>query len=79
MRYESPEESFQKTVDDISTEKNVSNQQSPCSSRRQRSLNISSTKRYLEESITDSSFSKHQSASYKRNPLTIDLNDVNSD
>ena len=79
VRYESPEESLHKTVDDISAEKDISNLQSQRSSRRQRSLNISSIKRYLEESITDTYFSKHQSAGYKINPLTIDLNDLNSD
>ena len=65
VRYESPEESLHKTVDDMSTEKDISNLQSPRSSRRQRSLNISSIKRYLEESITNTYFSKHQSAGYK--------------
>ena len=35
VRYESPEEFLQKTEDDISTEKNISNLQSSCSSRRQ--------------------------------------------
>ena len=73
-----PEESLFKTVDDISTEKNISNLQSPRSSRGQRSLNISSIKRYLEESI-DTYFRKHKSPGYKTNPLTIDLNDLNSD
>ena len=69
-----PEESLLKTVDDISTEKDICNLQSPRSSRRQRSLiHISSIKRYLEESI-DTYFSKHQSAGYTSNPLTIDLN-----
>ena len=77
-RVRTPEESLFKTVDDISTEKDISNLQSPRSSRRQRSLNISSIKRYLEESI-DTRFSKHESAGYKKNPLTIDLNDLNSD
>ena len=72
------EESLLKTVDDISTEKDISNLQSPCNSRRQRSLNISSIKRYLEESI-DTHFSKHQSSGYTNNPLTIDLNNLNCD
>ena len=71
-----PEESSYKTVDDISTKKDISNLQSPRSSRRQRSLNISSNKKYLEES-SDTHFIKHQSADYTNNPLTIDLNDLN--
>ena len=70
-----PEESILKTVDDTS---DISNLQSPRSSIRQRSLNISSIKRYLEESI-DIYFSKHHSAGYKKNPLTFDLNDLNND
>ena len=73
------EESLHKTIgDDISTEKDISNLQSPHSSRMQRSLNISSIKRYLEESI-DTHFNKHQSADFTNNPLTIDLNDLNYD
>ena len=72
------EESLHKTVDDMSAEKHISNVQSPHSSRRQRSLNISSIKTYLEESI-DTYFSTHQSAGNEKNPLTIDLNDLNSD
>ena len=55
-RVKTPEESILKTVDDTS---HISNLQSPRSSIRQRSLNISSIKRYLEESI-DTYFSKHQ-------------------
>ena len=66
------------TLDDISTEKDISNVQSPHSSRNQRSLSISSIKTYLEESI-DTYFSKHRPAGYKTNFLTIDLNDYNSD
>ena len=77
-RRRTPEESVLKTVDDISAEKKISNLQSLRSSRRQRSLNISSIKRYLEESI-DIYCSKHQSADYKKNPLTIDLNDLTID
>ena len=77
-RIRTPEESLYKTVDDISTKKDISNLQSPRSSRRQRSLNISSTKKYLEESI-DTHFIKHQSAEYTNNALTIDLNDLNWD
>ena len=73
-----PKESILKTVDDISTEKYISNLQSPRSSGRQRSLNISSIKRYLEESI-DTYFNKHQSAGYTNNPLTINLNELNYD
>ena len=69
-----PEESLFKTVDDISTEKDFSNLQSPHSSRRQRI----SIKRYLEESI-DTFFNKQQSADFTNNPLTIDLNDLNCD
>ena len=73
------EESLHKTIgDDISTEKDISNLQSPHSSRMQRGLNISSIKRYLEESI-DTHFNKHQSADFTNNPLTIDLNDLNCD
>ena len=78
IRVRTPEEFLFKTIDDISTEEDISNLQSPRSSRRQRSLNISSIKRYLKESI-DTRFSKHQSADYTNNPLTIDLNDLNSD
>ena len=59
------EESLLKTVDDISTEKDISNLQSPHSSRRQQSLNISSIKRYLEESI-DTYFRKHFNYRLKR-------------
>ena len=73
------EESLHKFIgDDISTEKDISNLQSPHSSRMQRSLNVSSIKRYLEESI-DTRFNKHQSADFINNPLTIDLNDLNCD
>ena len=64
------EESLLKTIDDISTEKDISN--------LQQSLNISSIARYLEESIA-TQFSKHQSADYTNNPLTLDLNDLNCD
>ena len=63
------------SVDDISIEKNISNVQSPRSSRKQRSLNISSVKRYLE----DTYLTKHQSAGYTNNPLTTDFNDLNWD
>ena len=63
-RVRTPEESILKTVDDIA-EKEISNLQSTRSSRRQRSLNISSIKGYLQESI-DSYCSKHQSAGYKK-------------
>ena len=77
-RVKTLEESLHKTVDDISAEKHISNVQSPHSSRRQQSLNISSIKTYLEESI-DTYFSTHQSAGNEKNPLTIDLNDLNSD
>ena len=69
VRY--PEESLHKTVDSILTEKNISNVQSPCSSRRQRSLNISSIKRYLEESF-DTYFIKHQSPGYKKTLIVIE-------
>ena len=62
----------------LKTEKEISNLQSPHSSRSERISNISSIKRYLEESI-DTYFSKHRSAGYKTNRLTIDLNDLNSD
>ena len=62
----------------LKTEKVISNLQSPHSSRSERILNISSIKRYLEESI-DTYFSKHRSPGYKTNRLTIDLNDLNSD
>ena len=72
------EESLFKTIDDISTKKDISSLPSPRSSRRQQCLNISSIKRYLEESI-DTYFIKHQSPDYKKNPLTIDLNNLNSD
>ena len=74
-RVRTPGEALLKTVNDISTQKNISNLQSLCSSQ---SLNISSIKSYLEESI-DIHFSKHQSADYTNNPLTIDLNDLNCD
>ena len=74
-RVRTPEESLYKTVDDISTKKDISNLQSPRSSRRQRSLNISSIKKYLE----DSHFIKYQSADYTNNPLSINLNDLNCD
>ena len=77
-RVRTPEESILKTVEDISTEKNISNLQSPRSSGRQRSLNVLSIKRYLEKSI-DTYFNKHQSADYTNNPLTLDLNDLNCD
>ena len=75
-RRRTPAESILKTVDDISAE--IKSLQSPRSSGRQRSLNISSIKKYLAESI-DTYFSKHQSAEYKKNPLTINLNDLNID
>ena len=74
IRVRASEESLVKAVGDISDEKVLSNLQSPRSSRRHRSLNMSSIKRSLDESI-DTYFSKHQSAGYKKNPLTIDLND----
>ena len=77
-RVRTPEESLHKTLDDITTEINISNLQSHHSSRRQQILNISSIKRYLEDSI-ETDFRRHQSAGYKNNPLTIDLNDLNSD
>ena len=73
-RVRTPEESLLKTVDNISTEKDFSNLQSPHSSRRQRI----SIKKYLEESI-DTYFNKHQSADFTNDPLTIDLNELNSD
>ena len=78
IRFRTPEESILKTVDVISAEKEVFNLQSPHSSRRQRNLNISSIKGYLQESI-DTYFSKHQSADFRNDPSTIDLNDLNSD
>ena len=68
------EESLFKTVDDISTEEDISNLQSPHSSRRQ----WISIKRYLEESI-DTYFNKQQSADFTNDALTIDLNDLNCD
>ena len=74
-RVKTIEESLLETVGDISK---ISNLRSPHSSRRQQSLNISSIKKYLEESI-DTYFSKYQSAEYLKNPLTIDLNDLKSD
>ena len=77
-RVRTPEESILKTLDDILTEKDICNLQSSRNSRRQRSLNISSIKRYLEESI-DTRFSKHQSVDFTDNPLTIDLNNLNCD
>ena len=70
IKVRTPEESLFKTVDDISTEKNISNLQSPRSSRRQR--NISSIKRYLEESI-DTYFIKHQSPGYKKKSFNYRL------
>ena len=70
------EESLLKTVDDMSAEKHFSNVQSPHSSRRQRSLNISSIKTYLDESF-DTRFSKHLSVDFTDNPLAIDFNDFN--
>ena len=78
IRVRTPEESVIKVVGDTSAENIFSNLQSPRSSRRHRSLNISSIKRSLDESI-DTYFSKHQSAGYKKNPLTIDLNNLNCD
>ena len=63
-----------KTLDDITTGNDVSNLQSPHSSRRQ--PNISSIKEFLEESI-DTHFSRRQFADSTDNPLTIDLNDLN--
>ena len=51
IRVQTPEESILKTVDDISSEKEIFNLQSPCSSRRQHSINISSIMGYLQESI----------------------------
>ena len=59
IKVRTPEESLVKAVGDISAEKVFSNLQSPHNSRRHRSLNNSSIKRYLEESITDTYFSKH--------------------
>ena len=70
-RVKTLEKSLLESVGDISKEKEISNLQSP---RTQQSLNISSIKRYLEES----DFRKHLSAHYKKNPLTIDLNNLNS-
>ena len=67
-----------KTIDDISTEKDISNLQPPISSRMQRSLNISSIKKYLEESI-DTDFNKHQLTDFTNKRLTIDMNDLNCD
>ena len=65
-RVRTPEISLLKTVDDISTEKEICNLLSPRSSGRQRSLNIALIKRYLEETI-DTRFGKHQSTDYTNN------------
>ena len=73
-----PEESILKTVDDISTEEDISNLKSPRSSGRQRSLNISSNKRYLENPI-DTYFDKDQLTDCTNNLLTLDLDDLNCD
>ena len=73
-----PEEFLFKTIDDISTKKDISNLQSPRSSGRQRSLNISSIKRYLEEPI-DTYFNKDQLADCTNNLVTLDLDDLNCD
>ena len=77
-RVRTPEEFLFKTVDDISTEEDISNLQSPRSSGRQRSLNISSIKRYLEEPI-DTYFNKDQLTDCTNNLLTLDLDDLNCD
>ena len=66
IKVRTPEESLV----GISAEKVFSNLQSPRSSRRHRSLTMSSIKRSLDESI-DTYFSKHQLPGYKKNPLTI--------
>ena len=76
IRVKNLEESLLKTVDDVSAEKDVSNLQSPHSSRRQ--PNISLIKKYLEETI-DTRFIKYKSSGYTNNPLTIDLNDLHCD
>ena len=76
IRVETLQENLLKTLDDVSAEKDVSNLQSPHSSRRQ--WNISSIKKYLEETI-DTRFIKYQSSGYTNNPLTIDLNDLTCD
>ena len=78
IKVRTPEESLVKDVGGISAEKVFSNLQSPRRSRRHRSLTMSSIKRSLDESI-DTYFSKHQLPGYKKNPLTIDLNDCNCD
>ena len=74
-RVKTLEKSLLESVGDISKEKEISNLQS---SRTQQSLNISSVKRYLEESI-ETDFRKHLSGDYKKKTLTIDLNDLHSD
>ena len=66
------DESLLKTIGDMSE---ISNLHSSHISRRQQSLNISSIKRYLEESI-DTDFRKLQSAGYENIP---ELNDLNCD
>ena len=71
-RVKTLDESLVETVGDISNEKEISNLHSPRISRRQRSLNISSIKRYLEESI-DTYLHKLR---YKNIP---ELNDLNCD
>ena len=58
--------------------KTFSNLQSPRSSGRQRSLNISSFKRYLEEPI-DTYFNKDQLADCTNNLVTLDLDDLYCD
>ena len=72
IRVRASEESLVKAVGDISAEKVFSNSQSPRSLRRHHSLNMSSIKRSLDESI-DTYFSKHQSAGYKKNPFNYRL------
>ena len=76
IKVRTPEESLVKDVGDISAEKVFSNLQSSRSSRRHRSLTMSSIRRSLDESI-DTYFSKHQLPGYKKNPSTINLNDRN--
>ena len=66
------DESLLKTIGDMSE---ISNLHSSHISRRQQSLNISSIKRYLEESI-DTDFRKLQTAGYENIP---ELNDLNCD
>ena len=73
-RVRTPEEFLFKTVDDISTEEDISNLQLPRSSGRQRSLNISSIERYLEKPI-DTYYNKDCT----NNLLTFDLDDLNCD